>query len=108
MRLSEINIYPIKSLKGISLDASLVEERGLRYDRRWMLADMHGKFLTQREFPRMALIEVAVVEDALVISVKGSGGMQLPLMPETAFWISVRYWGAWLMLLPASVERLAK
>ena len=39
MQLSEINIYPVKSLKGISLNEAMVEDRGLRHDRRWMLVD---------------------------------------------------------------------
>ena len=65
MHISEINIYPIKSLKGIPLDAATVEERGLQYDRRWMLTTPDGMFFTQREFPRMALVEVGV-EGAII------------------------------------------
>lgn len=68
MILSEINIYPIKSLKGISLENSLVEERGLQFDRRWMLVDEKNQFLTQREFPKMALIEVKVNSESLSVS----------------------------------------
>jgi len=63
--LSEINIYPIKSLGGISLQSSEVEERGLKYDRRWVLVDESNKFFTQRDFPEMALIKVAVGENGL-------------------------------------------
>lgn len=60
MQLSEINIYPVKSLKGIPLAEAVVERRGLRYDRRWMLVDADGQFMTQRDFPKMALIETSV------------------------------------------------
>jgi uncharacterized protein len=60
MKLSEINIYPIKSLKGISLSEWVVERRGLRHDREWMLVDVDGQFMTQREHPKMALIETSV------------------------------------------------
>lgn len=56
MEISEINIYPIKSLGGISLNKSIIEKRGLQYDRRFLLVDKNGKFLTQREFPQMATI----------------------------------------------------
>ena len=42
MHISEINIYPVKSLKGIGLSESRVERRGLRFDRRWMLTDPDG------------------------------------------------------------------
>ena len=63
--LSEINIYPIKSLGGISLQSSEVEERGLKYDRRWVLVDDTNKFFTQRDFPEMALIKVTIENDGL-------------------------------------------
>lgn len=66
--LSEINIYPIKSLGGISLTSAQVEERGLQYDRRWMLIDDSGVFLTQRKFADMALLKVALSPDGLVVT----------------------------------------
>ena len=71
MYLSEINIYPIKSLGGISLEKSAVEKRGLRYDRRWMLVNEKNHFLTQREFPKMAVFDVKLAEKSLTVS---SGG----------------------------------
>lgn len=71
MKLSEINIYPVKSLKGISLTESPVETRGLRYDRRWMLVDADGQFMTQREHPKMALLETSVNGDGLKVRFDG-------------------------------------
>lgn len=68
MILSEINIYPIKSLKGISLEKAAVEERGLQFDRRWMLVDEKNNFLTQREFSKMSLIEVKINDESLSVS----------------------------------------
>lgn len=68
--LTEINIYPIKSLGGISLQSSEVEERGLKYDRRWVLVDESNTFFTQRDFPEMALIKVDIVEDGLKLKHK--------------------------------------
>jgi len=68
--LSEINIYPIKSLAGIGLLSSEVEERGLKYDRRWVLVDEENKFFTQRDFPEMALIKVAVEQEGLKLQHK--------------------------------------
>ncbi|MGV3539162.1 MAG: MOSC domain-containing protein [Rufibacter sp.] len=68
--LSEINIYPIKSLGGISLSSAQVEERGLQYDRRWMLIDESGVFLTQRKLAQMALLQVAMGPDGLVVTHK--------------------------------------
>ncbi len=68
MIISEINIYPVKSLKGIALQDAVVESRGLRFDRRWMLTDAEGMFFTQREVPKMATISVDVSISGLVVS----------------------------------------
>ncbi len=64
--LSHIYIYPVKSLGGISLLTAKVEQRGLEHDRRWLLIDKNNRFLTQREHPPMALIQVALEKENLV------------------------------------------
>lgn len=61
--VSGIFIYPIKSLGGISLRQSKILPKGLVYDRRWMLIDDQGQFLTQRKFPVMALFKTFFSED---------------------------------------------
>ena len=58
MRLAGIRIYPIKSCGGIAVANAVLEPRGLAGDRRYMLVDERGRFLTQREHPRMATIRV--------------------------------------------------
>ncbi len=63
--LSDIIIYPVKSLGGISLNEAEVMDRGLKYDRRWMLVDKSGKFITQRVYPQMSQINVAIENDLL-------------------------------------------
>jgi uncharacterized protein YcbX len=68
MYLSEINIYPIKSLRGIPLKEARIEARGLQYDRRWMLVDQNNKFMTQRELPKMATLAVEVGETGLTVT----------------------------------------
>ncbi len=65
--LSNIFIYPIKSLSGISLKSAEIEKRGLKYDRRWMLVDKKNRFITQRVFPQMALLSVKVTKEGLKI-----------------------------------------
>lgn len=82
MHISEINIYPIKSLKGISRDSAVVEERGLRYDRRWMLTTPDGVFFTQREFPQMAAISVEVESGGLRVSCEKTGALHIPFEPD--------------------------
>lgn len=94
MVLSEIWIYPVKSLAGIRLTEARVLEKGLQYDRRWMIVDQFGRFLTQREFPAMALLEVVVQENALLISnkLKPEENIAVPFQPVSAEAISVTVW----------------
>ena len=66
--LSEIYIYPVKSLAGFRLTEAKIEKRGLELDRRWMLVDNNGTFLTQRQLPELALFDVALAEKGLLIS----------------------------------------
>ena len=68
--LSEINIYPIKSLGGISLDEAKLQERGLQYDRQWMLVDDNHMFITQRKHFELALLQVSVQDDELTVAHK--------------------------------------
>jgi uncharacterized protein len=55
--ISALHVYPVKSCRGISLQAALLGQTGLADDRHWMLVRPNGRFVTQRELPRMALIE---------------------------------------------------
>lgn len=91
MKISGIYIYPIKSLKGILLENSLVEKRGLQFDRRWMLVDENGEFFTQREFPKMATVSIKLQDDSLKISAEGFEDLSVPF--ETAGeTVKVRVW----------------
>jgi uncharacterized protein YcbX len=92
MHLSEINIYPVKSLKGISLQSSVVEPKGLEFDRRWIVVDAGGKFLTQRELPRMATIEVRVTCDGL--EARGATGESINVQtPSAGDRVTTEVWG---------------
>ena len=94
MMLSEIWIYPVKSLGGIRLKESQVQERGLQYDRRWMVVDQNGTFLTQRTNPRMALLGLIQQDDGFRIfnkSETGSSAM-LPFEPISNQIVEVKVW----------------
>ncbi|WP_192346534.1 MOSC domain-containing protein [Algoriphagus sp. Y33] len=65
--IQDIYVYPIKSLAGIRLSEAKVEERGFELDRRWMLVDETGKFISQRKFPLMAAIKVEIGDDSLTV-----------------------------------------
>jgi uncharacterized protein YcbX len=77
MHISEINIYPIKSLKGIALQSAVVNKRGLECDRRWVLVDSQGTFLTQRELAKMATIAVAIENGELRVESNGAGPLKV-------------------------------
>jgi uncharacterized protein YcbX len=93
MYLSEINIYPIKSLAGISLKESKIERRGLEFDRRWMLIDKNNKFLTQREFPKMATVKPEILADGLQVS-SGQNILVIPFEPLRSDTQTVQIWSS--------------
>jgi MOSC domain-containing protein len=79
--LSGLYVYPIKSAGGIPLEAGDADERGLRHDRRWMLVDETGLFISQRELPRIALIGVRLERDGLVVDAPGMPSLEVSLQP---------------------------
>ncbi len=73
MKITELHIYPVKSLGGISLQEARLTSKGLMYDRNWMLLDENGVFMTQRKFPQMALIQTKIENGDLIFSHSGHG-----------------------------------
>ncbi len=83
MILSELWIYPVKSLGGIRMPSAQVQRRGLQYDRRWMLVDEQGRFVSQREIPAMALLDTTIDESFLTVTKRDNPVqyVQIPLAP---------------------------
>jgi len=71
--------YPVKSLAGIRLDRAHLTERGIRHDRMWMLVRESGRFITQREEHRLALLRVSARDDGFQISAPSGDATWLPL-----------------------------
>jgi uncharacterized protein YcbX len=69
--LTALNVYPVKSCRGIPLRRALVTETGLADDRHWMMVRPNGRFVTQRELPRLALIGTAVSAQGLQLTAPG-------------------------------------
>jgi uncharacterized protein YcbX len=90
--LSGLNIYPIKSARGIALTESEVDEFGLRYDRRWMVVDQSGQFLSQRSHACLALVAPSIRDDTLRVDAPGMGTLELPLEPSAAVETTVSVW----------------
>jgi uncharacterized protein YcbX len=81
LKLTEIWIYPVKSLGGIRLKSAKVFEKGLEFDRRWMLVDRDNDFMTQRIYPKMALFKLSMSQDQLSINYKSDS---IPLVPANS------------------------
>ena len=79
MRVSGLLIYPVKSLRGISVTRVRLDELGPEGDRRFMVVDAGGRFLTQRTLPRMALIATGLTPETLVLTYPGAESFRLPL-----------------------------
>ena len=83
--LSELILYPIKSCAGLSLPQALLTTAGLAtadakiIDREWMVVDANGGYMTQRDFPRMALITPTLHADTLALAFPGMPALELAL-----------------------------
>src|SRR4051812_15154719 len=83
LSISALNIYPIKSVGGISVSDAILTDRGLENDRRWMLVDKENRFLSQREHPVMSSLQVRLNEDSLTVFVRTAPreSITVPLKP---------------------------
>ncbi|HWZ14263.1 MAG TPA: MOSC N-terminal beta barrel domain-containing protein [Mucilaginibacter sp.] len=73
LQISGLYIYPIKSLAGIAVKEAEVTATGFKHDRRWMLVDVNNRFISQREVPQLALLQVAIEQGALRVTDKVKG-----------------------------------
>jgi uncharacterized protein len=79
LTVSQLFIHPIKSCAGIAVNEATLIDTGFEYDREWMVVDGHGEFLTQRELPRLALIQPALRASDLVLRAPGMLALHLAL-----------------------------
>lgn len=122
--ISELFVYPIKSCSGIALNEARLLATGFEYDRCWMVVDPRGAMLTQRAYPRMALIDVEIRERDLVIRAPGMPELRTPLDPaqlagapkvQTEVWDDAAYGldtgdacGAWFSAFIGVTARLLR
>ncbi|MFD1255458.1 MOSC domain-containing protein [Mucilaginibacter terrae] len=91
--ISQLYIYPVKSLGAISLQQSEVTSRGLRYDRRWMLIDEKNRFLSQRKYPQMSLFHLILQENGIKVTYQPTGQhIIIPYKPQTNTVVEVDVW----------------
>jgi uncharacterized protein YcbX len=76
--LAGLFVYPVKSCRGIGLAAAVLTDAGLEHDREWMIVTPDGRFVTQREEPRLALISTRLEPDALWLSAPNAEPLEVP------------------------------
>jgi uncharacterized protein YcbX len=79
VRIAALNVYPVKSCRGIPHERALVTETGFEHDREWLIVRQDGRFITQREDPRLALIETALTGESLRLRVSAGRELTVPL-----------------------------
>lgn len=77
--IQSLNVYPVKSCRGIALEQARITQTGFAHDRQWLIVDDNNRFLTQREAPRLALIETALDETLLRLRAPGMGELTVPI-----------------------------
>ncbi|XP_046578220.1 mitochondrial amidoxime reducing component 2-like [Haliotis rubra] len=84
-RVSALNVFPVKSCGGISVQRALSSRLGLRVqgvtDRHWMVTRPNGKFLSQRHAPKMSLLKVSYHGDQVFVDGPGMPTLKLPINP---------------------------
>jgi uncharacterized protein YcbX len=104
VKLSALHIYPVKGLKGIDLSEAQCTDRGLRHDRRWMVVDAAGDFLSQRAHPRMATVWTDIREGLLSLAAPHAGNVDVPIEAggSRAARVRVRVWDSVVDAVPVS------
>ena len=88
IRITALNIYPVKGCRGIALESARVAATGFQHDREWLIVRPDGRFMTQREEPRLALIEPALInehapgEAKLRLRIPGGDELSVPLASQ--------------------------
>ena len=77
--VASLHVYPIKSCGGIALAEALLIETGIEFDRAWMVVDPTGLFVTQRELPRMVLIQPTLKTSEMVLRAPGMLALHVAL-----------------------------
>jgi uncharacterized protein YcbX len=79
IRITALNVYPVKGCRGIALESARVAATGFEHDREWLIVRPDGRFMTQREEPRLALIETGLAGAALRLRVPDGAELRVPL-----------------------------
>jgi uncharacterized protein YcbX len=79
IHLESIHVYPVKSCAGVAPSEAVLVETGLDLDRAWMVVDAAGRFVSQRELPRMALVRTALKSEEMILRAPGMLALHVAL-----------------------------
>ena len=91
LTISELTIYPVKSMRAVALNLSEIEFGGLKNDRRWMVIDTNGHMVTQRQQSRLCLIQPVLSKTGIVLTAVGKFDIRIDT-PDSKHNISVIVW----------------
>ena len=87
--ISELAIYPVKSMKQVPLDKATIDMGGLKNDRRWMVVDADGRMITQRQQSRLSLIQPELINDGVCLHTPGLPELRVNVPKEKLITVSV-------------------
>lgn len=101
MRLTHVHLYPIKSCAPLEVESAVIEPRGLQHDRRWMVVDLDGRFLTGRQLPRLTLVRALPDPQGLLLQAPGMQPLRVDAPGTDSIW-SVTVWKSQVDARPAT------
>jgi uncharacterized protein len=92
MHLQSIHVYPLKSARGVSLQSGTLDDFGLEHDRRWMLVDSSGTFISRRTHHQLALVDVQMDGSTLIVRAPGRQNLVVARPGPGTLETMVRVW----------------
>ena len=93
VEITGLTIYPVKSMHGIALESAILTRQGLEHDRRFMVVRSDGRFVTQRELHRLALIHTRLDKTGIELSTEGSDPVTIPISDTGGEPVQTKVWG---------------
>ncbi len=90
--ITELKLFPVKSLAGIKVQSATLTTQGLAFDRHWMVCDANYRFVTQRQLREMALINVKLSQSELVLSKQGLDDFSISLQKRPSKKVTAKVW----------------
>lgn len=92
VEVTGLRIYPVKSMKGITVQQATLTSKGLLHDRRFMVIRANGRFVTQRDMPRMSLISIELEENGISLSTHGTQRITVPFGYQDGQRFTTKVW----------------